>query len=49
MLELSEKDFEAAMIKMLQQKIVNMLERNKKQKVLANIRHKEEPNGNNGT
>ena len=30
MLELSEKDFEAAMIKMLQQKIVNMHERNKK-------------------
>ena len=29
-LELSDKDFEAALIKMLQQKIVNMLETNKK-------------------
>lgn len=49
MSELSDKDFEAALIKMLQQKIVNMLETNKKQKVLANIRHKKEPNGNNVT
>lgn len=32
MLELSNKDFEAAMIKMLQQKIVNMLETNKNRK-----------------
>ena len=32
MLELSDKDFEAAMIKMLQQKIVNMLETNKNRK-----------------
>ena len=30
MLELFDKDFEAALIKMLQQKIVNMLETNKK-------------------
>ena len=32
MLELPNKDFEAAMIKMLQQKIVNMLETNKNRK-----------------
>lgn len=32
MFELSNKDFEAAMIKMLQQKIVNMLETNKNRK-----------------
>ena len=32
MLELSDKDFEAAMIKMLQQKIVSMLETNKNRK-----------------
>lgn len=30
MLELSDKDFEASLIKMLHQKIVNMLETNKK-------------------
>lgn len=30
MSELSDKDFEAALIKMLQQEIVNMLETNKK-------------------
>lgn len=48
MLELSYKDFEAAIIKMLQQTIMNSLKAKKKKKSMSqqiNRTYKKEPNG----
>ena len=47
MLELSDKDFKAALIKMLLQSITNSLETNGKIENLSKKKsHKKEPNGN---
>lgn len=47
MLELFDKDFRAAIIKMLQWAIMNMLEMNEEIESLSKeTRHEEEPNGN---